>query len=99
MLIVETNNFLDKTNYEWANIWSRASDTLRLIERFERVGPQSIEYTLTVEDPKTFTRPWTAVIPILKLPDSTHIFEYACHEGNYALSNMLSAGRVEATKN
>ena len=99
VLIVETNNFLDKTNYEWANIWSRASDTLRLIERFERVGPQSIEYTLTVEDPKTFTRPWTAVIPILKLPDSTHIFEYACHEGNYALSNMLSAGRVEATKN
>jgi hypothetical protein len=96
VLIVETTNFLDKTNYEWANIWSRTSDTLRLVERFERVDPQTIEYTLTVEDPKTFTRPWTAVIPIFKLPDSTHIFEYACHEGNYALSNMLSAGRAEA---
>lgn len=97
-LVVETTNFLDKTNYEWANIWSRASDALRLVERFERVGPDTMEYTMTVEDPKTFTRPWTAVIPIFRLPDSTHIFEYACHEGNYALSNMLSAGRAEAQR-
>ena len=97
-LVVETTNFLDKTNYEWANIWSRASDDLRVVERFERVAPNAMEYTMTVEDPKTFTRPWTAVIPIYRLDDDTHIFEYACHEGNYALSNMLSAGRADAER-
>ena len=97
-LVVETTNFLDKMNYEWATIWTRASDALRLVERFERVGPNAMEYTITVEDSETFTRPWTAVVPILRLPDSTHIFEYACHEGNYALSNILSAGRADAAK-
>ena len=97
-LVVETTNFLDKTNYEWANIWSRASDALRLVERFERVDSDTMRYTMTIEDPKTFTRPWTAVIPIFRLSDDTHIFEYACHEGNYGLSNMLSAGRADAEK-
>ena len=97
-LVVETTNFLDKTNYEWANIWSRASGELRVVERFERVAPDAMEYTMTVEDPQTFTRPWTAVIPIYRLDDDTHIFEYACHEGNYALSNMLSAGRADAER-
>ena len=92
-LVVETTNFSNKMHYEWANIWTRVSDTLRLVERFQRVGPNTMEYTITVDDPKTFTTPWTAVVPILRLPDNTQIYEYACHEGNYALSNILSAGR------
>jgi hypothetical protein len=97
-LVVETTNFLDRTNYEWASLWTRASESLRLVERFRRVGVDEMEYTVTVEDPKTFTRPWTAVIPITRLPEGIQIYEYACHEGNRAMPNLLSAGRVEAAK-
>jgi hypothetical protein len=95
-LVVETTNFLDRTNYEWATIWTRASESLRLVERFSRVSADEIEYTITVEDPKTFTRPWTAIMPITKLPAGTQIYEYACHEGNYALGNMLRGARTDA---
>ncbi len=95
-LVVETTNFLDRTNYEWASIWTRASESLRLVERFMRVGADEIEYTITVEDPKTFTRPWTAVMPISRLAAGTQIYEYACHEGNYALPNMLRGARNDA---
>jgi len=95
-LVVETTNFLDRTNYEWASIWTRASADLSLVERFRRVSPDTMEYTITVEDPKTFSQPWTAAIPITRLQDGTQIFEYACHEGNYAMPNLLRAGRATA---
>ena len=95
-LVVDTTNFLDRTNYEWANVWTRASETLHLVERFTRTAPDTIEYRVTVEDPATFSRPWTALIPISRLPDDTRIFEYACHEGNYAVPNLLSGARVAA---
>lgn len=94
-LVVETTNFVDRTNYEWASIWTRASDALRLVERFRRVSADAMEYTITVEDPKTFARPWTAAIPISRLPEGTQIYEYACHEGNYAMSNLLRGARAE----
>ena len=97
-LVVDTTNFLDRTNYEWANIWTRASESLHLVERFKRVDPATLEYTITVEDPTTFTRPWTAVIPISKLPEETQIYEYACHEGNYAMPNLLRGGRTDAAR-
>jgi hypothetical protein len=95
-LIVETTNFLDRTNYEWANIWTRPSETLRLVERFTRVDADTIDYRITVEDPATFSTPWTAAVPISRLADDTQIYEYACHEGNYAVPNLLSGGRVSA---
>ena len=57
-----------------------------------------MEYTITVEDPKTFARPWTAVIPIKRLEEGTQIYEYACHEGNYAMPNLLRAGRADAAE-
>jgi hypothetical protein len=95
-LIVETTNFLDRTNYEWASIWTRPSETLRLVERFTRIDAETIEYTITIEDPTTFSRPWTAVLPISRLPDGTQIYEYACHEGNYAMPNLLSGARADA---
>jgi len=98
-LVVETENFLDRTNYEWASIWTRASASLKLVERFTRVGESEMEYTVTVEDPKTFTRPWTALVPITRLPDEIQIYEYACHEGNRAMPNLLSAGRADAAGN
>ena len=97
-LVVDTTNFIDRTNYEWASIWTRPSESLHLVERFKRVDPATLEYTITVEDPTTFTRPWMAVIPISKLSDDTQIYEYACHEGNYAMSNLLSGGRTDAAR-
>jgi hypothetical protein len=97
-LVVDTTNFIDRTNYEWANIWTRPSESLHLVERFKRIDPTTIEYTVTVEDPATFSRPWTAVIPISKLSDDTQIYEYACHEGNYAMANLLSGGRTDAAR-
>ena len=97
-LVVDTTNFIDRTNYEWASIWTRPSETLHLVERFTRINPDTIEYRITVDDPTTFSQPWTAVIPIAKLADDTQIYEYACHEGNYAMPNLLSGGRAEAAK-
>jgi hypothetical protein len=66
-----------------------------MVERFTRSDADTIEYEITVEDPTTFTKPWKAVIPITKLPDKTEIYEYACHEGNYAMANLLSGARAE----
>jgi len=97
-LVVDTTNFLDRTNYEWANIWTRPSETLHLVERFTRTSADTIDYSITVEDPATFSRPWTAAIPISKLADDTQIYEYACHEGNQAMPNLLSGGRADAAK-
>ena len=97
-LVVDTTSFLDKTNYEWASIWTRTSETLHLVERFKRIDAHTLEYRITVEDPTTFSKPWTAVIPVSRLADDTQIYEYACHEGNYAMPNLLSGARVGAAK-
>jgi hypothetical protein len=97
-LVVDTTNFLDKTNYEWASIWTRPSETLHLVERFTRINADTLEYKITVEDPMTFSKPWTATIPISRLADDTQIYEYACHEGNYAMPNLLSGARMDAAK-
>jgi hypothetical protein len=96
--VVDTINFIDRTNYEWATIFMRPSETLHIVERFTRTGPDTIEYRITVEDPTTFEKPWTAVIPITRLTDGTQIYEYACHEGNYAMTNLLAGGRVDAAR-
>jgi len=84
-LVVETQNFSERTNYRGA------AATLRLVERFRRVHHRGLRYEVTVVDPDTFTRPWTAV---LNLGPGLDLFEYACHEGNYAMRNMLSAARA-----
>ena len=89
--MVDTTNFIDRTNYEWATIFTRPSETLHLVERFTRTAADTMEYRITVEDPTTFAQPWTAVIPITRLTDDTQIYEYACHEGNYAMTNLLAA--------
>ena len=96
--VVDTINFIDRTNYEWASIFTRPSETLHIVERFTRTGADAMEYRITVEDPTTFEKPWTAVIPITRLADGTQIYEYACHEGNYAMTNLLAGGRVDAAK-
>jgi hypothetical protein len=84
-LVVETRNFTDKTNFRGAGA------TLRLIERFSRVAHRAIRYEMTVDDPRTFLRTWRAA---LNLTPQAELFEYACHEGNYAMRHMLSGARA-----
>jgi hypothetical protein len=66
---------------------------LHLIERFTRTGRDAIEYEVTFVDPATWTAPWTAALDLKARPAGSGVFEYACHEGNYGMSNMLSAAR------
>jgi hypothetical protein len=84
-LVVDTTNFSDKRTFR------AAGENMHLIERFTRVGPDSMLYEFTVDDPATYTKSWTAAIPMTRNPE--HLFEYACHEGNYAMSNGLSGAR------
>jgi hypothetical protein len=86
-LVVETTNFTDKTNFRGS------SERLRLVERFTRVDGDTIEYEFTVDDPASFTRQWTASVPMTKTEGP--IYEYACHEGNYGMTNLLRGARVE----
>jgi len=65
---------------------------LHVVERFTRVGPDTLQYEFTVDDPAIWTKPWTAVIPMRK--SSELIYEYACHEGNFALKNILAGARA-----
>jgi hypothetical protein len=88
-LVVETRHFKEQTAYRNAN-----GDTLRLIERFTP-GPNGLEWSVTVDDPETWTRPWTFAMMLAKKDASQRPFEYACHEGNYGLRNILSAARAE----
>jgi hypothetical protein len=66
---------------------------MRLVERFTRVSPETIEWSVTVDDPTTWTRPWTFAMP-LTMNDAEPLYEYACHEGNYAIQNILSGSRA-----
>jgi hypothetical protein len=86
-LVVDTTNFTDKTGF-------RGSGTnLHLVERFRRVDAKTLHYEFTVDDPATFTKPWTAALPMTASRE--RIFEYACHEGNYALPDILRGARYQ----
>jgi hypothetical protein len=98
-LVVEITNYNDKGPIA-SNIASQAmrnitqSEALRVVERFTPVGPDTIDYEVTIDDPKTFTRPWRLAVPLNR--DSKYrLYEYACHEGNYALPNALSGARAQ----
>lgn len=91
-LVVEVTNFSDKTSYK------RSGQGLRLVERYNRVGPDAIRVEITVDDPTTWTSPWTMAVTGKSDPRYWQIFEYACHEGNYSLSHVLSAARAEESR-
>jgi hypothetical protein len=94
-LVVETTNFIaGRLGIGDNGEGLKYSDDLRLIERFTRLSEDAIRYEATVSDPKTFTASWTVAFPITR-EAGYQIFEYACHEGNYSMSNMLSAARAE----
>ena len=87
-LIVETTNFENRSVYRDAN-----AATLRLIERFTPSAAGRIEWAVTVDDPMTWTRPWTFAMP-LTMDNREPVMEFACHEGNYAVPNILSGARA-----
>jgi hypothetical protein len=90
-LVVETTNIND-------NVFERGAATgfggnVRMVERFTRVGADQIDYQFTIEDAGTFTKPFTVSTPMAKIDGP--IYEYACHEGNYAMSGILSGARAD----
>ena len=87
-LVVESTNFSERSRFR------NASPNARLVERFKPVAADKIEWTLTVIDPETWSKPWTYGMQLTQDPDQ-ELFEYACHEGNYAMRNILSAARAE----
>jgi hypothetical protein len=89
-LVVETTNFTDRTNVGQA----RHSDKLKVTERYTRIADDRLVLRITVEDPQTWTAPWTLELP-LDRDDSYGMFEYACHEGNLAMFNILSGHRAD----
>ena len=86
-LVVDTTNFTEQTNF------AGSGANLHLVERFTRTDTNSILYEFRVDDPDTFTRPWTVQIPLRKAPGP--LLEYACHEGNYSMYGILSGARAE----
>ena len=92
-LVVETTNFTDKTNVNaFDGSTGPHTDKLRLTERFTRVAADELSYEVTLDDPGTWTQPWTLHIPYKMDPTYT-IYEYACHEANYGLSDILKGAR------
>ena len=89
-LVVETTNFTDKTTINNTPV----SADLRLVERFTRTGPDTVNYQVTVDDPKTWTRPWTMAFP-LQHEAGYQIYEYACHEANYFMYDALTGARAQ----
>jgi hypothetical protein len=87
-LVVETTNFKERTAFRGA------SSHLKLTERFTPMGPKAIEWSVTAEDPHTWTRPWTFAMTLTH-DESQPVFEYACHEGNHGLRDILSGARAD----
>jgi hypothetical protein len=86
-LVVDTTNFSEKTHFRGSG------PRLHVVERFTRTSSTTIDYRVTADDPETWARPWTAQIPFI----ATHerMFEYACHEGNHSMENVLRGARAE----
>ena len=99
-LVVESLHFADKTSERWAATWRMPTKTMHLVERFTRLDLDTLEYEFTLTDPAKFTQPWSVRIPLTTNQNSRGVtewplYEYACHEGNYSLSNVLSGARAQ----
>ena len=86
-LVVDTTNFTEKSHFKGSGT------RLHVVERFTRTGPDTIRYQVTADDPETWARPWSADIPFTA--SSERIYEYACHEANYSMANVLRGARAE----
>jgi hypothetical protein len=93
-LVIDTTNFNGKTgSYGRNGNGNPTSEALRLVERFTLLDANTLQYEVTVTDPETWRRPWTARFPLLR-DDQYQMFEYGCHEGNYAMTNSLKGARA-----
>jgi hypothetical protein len=86
-LVVDTTNFSDRTRFRGTD------ENLHLVERFRRTDERTIDYTFTIDDPSMFSRPWTVALPLTR--SDAPIYEYACHEGNYAMVGILRGARAQ----
>ncbi len=95
-LVVDVTNFRPDTmgNQQPAGPYRGGGKTQHLVERWTRVGPDAIDYKVTLEDSEAFTKPWSMDIPLAK-DDTYQMYEYACHEGDYAMPHMLEGARAE----
>ena len=98
-LVVDTTNYNDKGSIATGSSQARIrgipqSEALHVVERFRRVDAETISYTVTIDDPNVYTKPWTVSMPLSKDEDY-RIYEYACHEANYAVGNILRGARLE----
>jgi len=87
---------VDTTNYRPRAFQSISSEKLHIIERFSLQDAETLRYEITVNDPDTYTRPWSLMIPLQR--SSKPVYEYACHEGNYSLAGILAGARAEESK-
>ena len=85
-LVVDTTNFS-------TGAFRGSTERLHLTEKFRRVAEDTLEYYMTIDDPTTWSRPWTLMIPLKKTGE--RMFEYACHEGNYGLAAILRGARAQ----
>ncbi len=97
-LVVETTNlrgaFIRKWNRPGHSMGrGDLSDVVRIVERFTRIGPDTLGYEFTVDDPNTWTRPWSGSLPMARTDGP--MFEFACHEGNHGMTNMLTGSRAD----
>ncbi len=88
-LVVETTNFDARASFRGS------SAAMRLIERYTRTDANTIDYQFTIDDPETFTKPWTVSLPMRRMTDGITVYEYACHEGNQAMVGILGGARAE----
>ena len=86
-LVVETTNFTDQTAFRGSR------ENLNLVERFTRIDANTLLYEFTAEDPTAWTQPWSVMVPMLR--NDERMYEYACHEGNYGMTNLLNGARVQ----
>ena len=91
-LVVETTGFEPKGDQRVRNLVLAVSEHAQVVERFRRVDADTIDYQFTIDDPRSFSGAWTAKIPMMTLGGP--LFEYACHEGNYGLHNILAGARA-----
>jgi hypothetical protein len=84
---------VDTTNYKPKAFMSVSSEKLHVIERLSRSGPETLKYEITIDDPGTWTKPWSLMIPLHHSPDP--VYEYACHEGNEGLAGILAGARAD----
>ena len=97
-LVVESRDFPDRPDDRWGSTWRRPTSTLHMVERFTRIDAETIDYEATITDSSRFTRPWTVRFPLSANQSERgvaegELFEFACHEGNYAIMNVLRGAR------